>query len=254
MNSTFSLKRIGWLSKKEFYESFLPHFKIMAIVISSIVLIRFVVEYFRSMYETTSGTFNYEGVFIVFAFIYTINAFGELKQLATRADFLTLPASHAEKVFTKWLFTNVLYWIGVIVIFTLFYFFQNMIFMIWKGKALDAYELFSYQNLNGLHYLVVILSVYFFGAATFNTGAWYKTILWGIVLTLIYLGIVFLFGYMLFPELRGNTQEYGNEMNVPMELMLEEFWAVKLARFFIEYLAAPFFWLMTYLKIKEKEV
>lgn len=42
-------------------------------------------------------TFDYEGVYIVFGFIYTINLFSELKLLSTRADFLSLPASTEEK-------------------------------------------------------------------------------------------------------------------------------------------------------------
>jgi hypothetical protein len=255
MHSSFNLNRIGLLGRKEFYESFLPHFKIMTIVISAIILIRCVVEYF----ETPNGTvnnFNYVGVFIVFGFIYTINSFRELKLLPTRADFLTLPATTAEKVFTKWLFHVVLYWIGVAILFTVFYFIQKMIIGGMMHKPYESYDIFSKTNVTGLHFILIIFSVYFFGAATYNTGAWYKVILWGIIISLVYLFILMLFAYSLFPELRAAVRGEIHNTNVelPLDVMLEDFWVFKFSKFFILYLAAPFFWFMTYLKIKEKEV
>jgi hypothetical protein len=255
MNQSFNLKRIGWLSKKEFFESFFPHFKILTIVVSAIVLIRCVVEYFET--SNAVNNFSYDGMFIVFGFIYTISSFKELKLLPTRADFLTLPATSAEKVFTKWFFNNVLYWIGVIVLFTIFFFIQKMIIGGFMGKSFDSYQLFSKSNMVGLHYLIVVFSVYFFGAAAFNMGAWYKVILWGLLLSLLYIALLFIFAYMLFPEMRSlihNPTPHSENINVPIDLILEDFWIIKFSKFFILYLAAPFFWFMTYLKIKEKEV
>lgn len=258
MNLSFNLKRIGWLAKKEYFESFLPHFKIMTIVVSSLVLIRCIIEYFENEMNPKVVTFDYEGVYVVFGFIYTINLFSELKLLSTRADFLSLPASTEEKVFTKWLFGNVFYWLGVILIFTVFFLVQKLIIGYGMNKPTEAFNLFSKTNLTGLHYLIVIFSIYFFGAATFNTGAWYKVILWGIVLSLAYMILIFLFAYALFPEMRaelhGTTHVNYGVNNAPIDLMLEDFWIIKFAKFFIQYLAAPFFWFMTYLKIKEKEV
>lgn len=257
MNQTFSLKRIAWLGKKELHESFLPHFKILSIVVSSIILIRFVFEYFgmRSNDVDTTFHFNYEGIYVVFAFIYTINAFSELKLLSTRADYLNLPATSVEKVFTKWLFANVLYWIGVALLFTVFFLIQKLVIEVLMHRPFARFDLFDKELLVGIHYLIVVFSVYFFGAATFNTGAWYKIIFWGIVFSLLYMLLVFLFAYALFPELRAelhNTTHVSS--NAPINLMLEDFWLIKFGKFFLQYLAAPFFWFMTYLKIKEKEV
>ncbi len=255
MNQSFNLNRVGWLSKKEFYESLLPHFKIMTIVVTAIVLIRCVVEYFDP--STHVNNFSYEGMFVVFGFIYTISSFRELKLLPTRSDFLTIPATTAEKVFTKWLFGNVLYWLGVILVFVVFYFIQKIIIGGFMGKPFETFELFSRAHFTSLHYIIVVFSVYFFGAAAFNTGAWYKVILWGIVLSILYIALVFVFAYALFPEMRamihGNIESVGT-VNAPVDLILEDFWVIKFAKFFILYLAAPFFWFMTYLKIKEKEV
>jgi hypothetical protein len=255
MNQSFNIKRIGWLSKKEFYESLLPHFKILTIVVSAIVLIRCVVEYFTPS-NSTESDFNYESMFIIFGFIYTINSFQELKVLPTRTDFLVLPASAAEKVFAKWLFSNVLYWLAVIFIFTLFYFIQKIIIGGFMGKPFETYDLLSKVNFSGLHFIIVVFSVFFFGAATFNTGAWYKVILSAILLSLVYLALVFIFAYILFPEVRSILHgEIENVKNsAPVDLLLEDFWVIKFAKFFLTYLAAPFFWYMSYLKIKEKEV
>lgn len=257
MNQAFNLKRIGWLSKKEFYESFLPHFKILTIVVSAMILFRCVVEYFESSNNLTVHNFNYEGLFIVFGFFYTVGSFRELKLLPTRTDFLTLPATTAEKVITKWFFGNILYWLGIILLFTFFFFVQKIVIGGFMGKPTDTYQFLSKGNLVGLHYIIVVFSVYFFGAATFNTGAWYKVILWGIVLSLLYIALVFVFAYALFPEMRSMLHEHGNvnvQNSAPLDVLLEDFWVFKFAKFFILYLAAPFFWFMTYLKIKEKEV
>lgn len=257
MNQSFNIKRIGWLSKKEFYESFLPHFKIITIVLSAIVLVRFIVAYFEPSNDVTMHSFSYEGMFVIFGFIYVVNSFSELKLLPTRSDFLTLPATTAEKVFTKWLFANVLYWIGVLLVVIVFYFIQKLIIGLFMGKTFESFQYFSKELITGLHYIIVVFSVYFFGAAAFNTGAWYKVILWAVLFSLVYIALVFVFGYMLFPEFRAelhgeNIHRFNS--NVPVDLILEEFWIIKLAKFFIKYLAAPFFWFMTYLKIKEKEV
>lgn len=163
MNQIFSLKRIGWLGKKEFYESFLPHFKILTIVVSSIILIRCVIEYFRDTFNESGGivSFDYEGVFIVFAFIYTINIFNEFKLLSTRADYLTLPATAVEKVFTKWLFVNVIYWIGVALVYTVFYWIQKLVIGGLIGRPFGSFDLFNPDNLRGLQYLIIVFSVYF---------------------------------------------------------------------------------------------
>jgi hypothetical protein len=255
MNQSFNLKRVGWLSKKEFYESFLPHFKILTIVITAIVLIRCVVEYFDP--STHVNNFSYDGMFVIFGFIYTISSFKELKLLPTRSDFLTLPATTAEKVFTKWFFGNILYWLGVILVFVAFYFIQKIIIGGFMGKPFEPFEFFSQAHFTSLHYIIVVFSVYFFGATAFNTGAWYKVILWGILLSILYIALVFIFAYALFPEMRAmihGSIETIDTGNAPVDLILEDFWVIKFARFFMLYLAAPFFWFMTYLKIKEKEV
>jgi hypothetical protein len=264
MNQSFNLKRISWLSKKELYESFFPHFKILTIVVSAIVLVRCIVEYFEksSLHINSNGAyhhnnFSYEGMFIIFGFVYTINSFKALRHLPTRSDFLTLPATPLEKVFTKWFFGNVLYWIGIFIVFTFFYFFQKMIIGGFMGKPFDTFDILSRSNFTGLHYIIVVFSVYFFGAATFNTGGWYKVITWGVVLSLLYIILLFLFAYALFPEMRsllGGHMEFNSGNSASVDLMLEDFWVIKFAKFFILYLAAPFFWFMTYLKIKEKEV
>ncbi len=257
MNQSFNLKRIGWLSKKEFFESFFPHFKTLAIVVSAIVLIRCVFEYFETSEGNLSNNFSYDPMFVIFGFIYITGIFKELKLLPTRSDFLTLPATSVEKVFTKWLFGNVLYWIGVVILFVAFFFIQKIIIGGFMGKPFETFEFFSKGHFISLHYIIVVFSVYFFGAATFNTGAWYKVILWGIVLSLLYIALVFVFAYALFPELRAvvnGNMHVDDNVSVPVDLLLEDFWIIKFAKFFILYLAAPFFWFMTYLIIKEKEV
>lgn len=190
MNQSFNLKRVGWLSKKEFYESFLPHFKILTIVIGAIVLIRCIFEYFESSSTQTQHNFSYEGMFVVFGFIYTINIFSELKLLPTRSDFLTMPATTVEKVFTKWLFATILYWVGITILFACFFFIQKLIIGVFMGKTFDTFDLFSRSHVTALHYIIVIFSIYFFGAATFNIGAWYKIILYGIFLSIIYLSLI----------------------------------------------------------------
>lgn len=257
MNQSFQLKRIGLLGKKEFFEAFIPHFKVLTIVVSAMVLIRCVVEYFQAPHNSTSGGFNYEGMFVIFGFIYTVNSFHELKLLPTRSDFLTLPATTAEKVLTKWFFNNIVYWIGVALVFIIFFLIQKLIIGEIMGKPFESFDLFSKTNLNGLHFVIVIFSVFFFGAATFNTGGWYKLIFWGILLNIFYFILLFIFAYSLFPELRAlinGDHHLSQSNNAPIDLILEDYWVIKFGKFFLMYLAAPFFWFMTYLKIKEKEV
>ncbi len=252
MESTFSLKRIGWLGKKEFYESFLPHFKILSIVLAAMLFLKCLIAYFGSDQVRLTG---FEGLFVVFAFIYIINSFSEFKHLATRADYLNLPATAGEKVFTKWIFGNVFYWVAAFALFILFYVLQNLIIGVMMQKSIDTYNFLDPDLYKGLYFIIVVFSVYFFGAACFNKGAWYKVILWGLIAAIAYLLIVFMFAYALFPDMRAAL--HGNEVesqNVPIDLILEDFWLIRVGEFFIKYLAAPFFWFMTYLKLKEKEV
>lgn len=251
MNSSFSLSRIAWLTKKEFYESFLPFFRIMGIVLAGILVLTSIVAYFES---GKIDTISLEGFFAVFGFIYIVNSFEELKKLPTRADYLNLPATAFEKVFTKWMFGHILFWIGAMALFYIFYLSHQLIVEVFMNKPTDTYSLFTRENLQGLHFITIIFSVFFFGAAMFNTGSWYKVILWTIVGALAYLLVVTLFAYILFPEFRDGVHGVDVEYNVPIDLILEDFWMFKLGKFFIQYLAAPFFWYMTYLKIKEKEV
>lgn len=77
---------------------------------------------------------------------------------------------------------------------------------------------------------------------------------WAIGGFLTYMALVAAFAYLLFPELRMDGETINFDGNFPLDLMMEDFWLVRLGKFFISYLAAPFFWFMSYLKIKEKEV
>ncbi len=254
MESSFSLKRIGWLGKKEFFESFLPHFKIMSIVLAGMLFLKCLIAYFSNDNVHVSGI---EGMFVIFAFIYTVSSFSEFKHLATRADYLNLPATAGEKVFTKWIFGNVFYWIAAFALFLLFYLLQHVIIGVLMNKNFDVYEynFLDPELYKGLYFIIVIFSVYFFGAACFNTGAWYKVILWGLIAAMAYMLIVFLFAYALFPDMRAALHGVEVESQyAPVDLILEDFWLIRLGEFFIKYLAAPFFWFMTYLKLKEKEV
>lgn len=252
MNNSISLKRIGLLSRKEFFENFLPHFKILGIVLFALLVISCVIAYF----DPHDVDVHIEPAFVIFGFIYIVNSFSEFKSLPTRADYLNLPATAEEKVFTKWIFGNVYYWIGIALVFAMYVLLQELIIGLIMGHEVKNFNPFEQGYFKALHFIIVIFSVYFFGAATFNTGSWYKVLLWAVIGFVAYMILVFLFAYALFPDLRAaiHGDPSGLENGVPVDLILEDFWLLKLGKFFINYLAAPFFWFMTYLKIKEKEV
>lgn len=252
MNSSFSLNRISLLSKKEFYLTYLPFFKIMAIVLGGVLLVTSIVAYFES---GGMKTISLEGFFAVFAFIYIVNSFEELKKLPTRADYLNLPATALEKVFTKWLFSHVLFWLGSLALFCVYYLGHELIIGLIMNKSTASFTILSAENLKGLHFLTVVFSAFFFGAAMFNTGGWYKIVMWAVIGAIAYIIIVFCFAYLLFPEFRAGFHGVeAQDPNIPIDLIIEDFWMIKFGKFFLEYLAAPYFWYMSYLKIKEKEV
>lgn len=252
MNSSFSFNRISNLSKKEFYLSYLPFFKIMSIVLGGVLLVTAIIAYFEN---TGVKSISLEAFFVIFGFIYVVNSFEELKKLPTRADFLNLPATAAEKVFTKWLFSNVLFWLGSLLLFALYFLCHELIIGMIMNKSEASFNVFTADHLKGLHYLTIIFSVFFFGAAMFNTGGWYKVVLWTVIGALAYILVVFCFAYILFPEFRSTSDSVTiSNRNIPIDLMLEDFWMFKFGKFFLDYLAAPFFWYMSYLKIKEKQV
>ncbi|MCC6753631.1 MAG: hypothetical protein IT266_06570 [Saprospiraceae bacterium] len=251
MNTTVSLQRIGWLSKKEFFQSFLPFFRIMGIVFGAFLIVSALVAYFNPN-ETFDVSINI--AIFIFGFVYVANSFSELKKLPTRADFLILPASAGEKVFTKWLFTHVLYWIGACILFLVYYLLSEFIIGWILQRPIPDMHMSLSENLRGLHFATIIFSIFFFAAATFNNGGWFKLLAWAIGGFLTYMALVAAFAYLLFPELRMDGETINFDGNFPLDLMMEDFWLVRLGKFFISYLAAPFFWFMSYLKIKEKEV
>ena len=251
---TFSIKRILLLMQKTAYEN------------AKLVLIGLVTVFsFFSVFLFLNGLDDGDAwekmqVFYVVGFIISgifISgmAFTNLRTKEKTMSYLTLPASTLEKFISELLLTTV----GFIVIYTaIFYVFNFVVYLIGSSFNLHAniINLFDMEVLEGFMYYVILQSIFLAGAATFRKVPLFFTIFTvfvaGIVI-MIFVMIISL-GFKEYIESSDIVNFQFNGSDYDIEADMKNHFLVRYPKFMFYYLTAPIFWLVTYFKLKEKEV
>ncbi|MDD3077488.1 MAG: hypothetical protein PHH37_00060 [Paludibacter sp.] len=252
MNTTYSMNRVGLLLKRFFIENKQKELTFWGISIAVFVL-------FHN--PVTLGFY-----LIISGFIFAARLFKDFDYTSGGMHYLLIPATHAEKLTTAFILNTFYYFIMIIIVYVVGAFLGthlgNMIFgtnnevnlIIFNfagqhqevpfggnnsGNVLDLFRMFAVSQ-----------SIFTLGAIYFRRNVVGKTFL-AIIAFAIIIGI---FEY-LFVKYGFNFDEFKNgNIHINMfdiESVLPDY---KLGAQVLNYITIPFFWIVSYFRLTEKEV
>lgn len=204
---------------------------------------------------------NLNGLFysILFigGFIYTSNAYSELQQVQRSYSYLTLPVSTTERLGSAWLLSGILLPLFAMLAMTGVLLLANGILALLPGYSfghLSLQALFSGSSMNAVGVYVVTQPIFLLGAAAFRKHHFIKTLLALFVFMVILNAYTGLLGWAMFGGLEEREIVMGAEQ-VPAHLERLFTQTIPLvAEVVFKYVMAPFFLVVTWFRIKERQV
>ncbi|AXY75809.1 hypothetical protein D3H65_18265 [Paraflavitalea soli] len=285
MNQVFDLQRWGLLVRKHWGDN-RNKYTLSLAAIGSLLLL----WYGFLMLVDGSGAMNREGQIITYyvglfltGSLFASMLFSDLGNKSKALNFLAVPASHLEKVLVMMLYCIVIFFVCYTVIFYIVDFIMvhvhNAIQQARWEKDHSEGSTFKpailanvfgrfqpHENTNPFNALMLTLLIFFSVQGAYALGSIYfpnySFIKTTIALLLIILFFIFLVGQILsniLPEggFRGNFTEFnlpgpGNTWG--QQVIMLPSWTGDVFFGYFKYLLAPVFWLVTYFRLKEKEI
>lgn len=263
MNQFFSFKRFSLLVLKHWAENKRRY------GLSVLALAGLLAGWFVLMMLGEGGNPMNEGIqraayfFMLFAAgaFYASQYFRDLGSKARGGNFLLVPASSFEKLLCAVLFGVLLFF----VVFTAVFYLVDVVMVsiantYWgdAGKA-PVTNIFQANVLEsndgwGIRLLLLYLplqSAFLLGSVYFERYSFIKTIISGFVVFFIVFGLVYLLYSQFDPwdNVSASAGANADEYPVPVPA-----WIAKTYRFVVMYAFAPFFWIVAYYRLKEKQV
>jgi len=252
--NTFSLPRISLLYKRYFVEHWRRDLITLAVFTIPFLLI-------THLMGNDGSIIVFSLLFFFGCFYYASRVFEEIHRVGSGMHYMHIPASRQEKFFVNWSLSLVLLPFACVSIYILGSLLGNVLVPL-MPKFLGFHNIpFSSLQLSLvceqiLPAYVVIHATFLFGSLCFKKSAFFKVILWCIVIVL-FLGAI----QSLFSELFLNTiiESQPELMSMKLAQFLSEFISGNMA--WLKYvqhgfnaLLTLFFWTLAYLKLKEKQV
>ncbi|MDE1190651.1 MAG: hypothetical protein PW786_00675 [Arachidicoccus sp.] len=267
MNNRFSFKRLLLLVQKQFSENVKLYLYGTLALLGLLAIVMFLWTQIGGNTYKEETLFNLYliGLYIAGG-VFANYSFGMLSNKDKGIYWLTLPASHGEKLVCA-IFYNL---IVFTIIYTLFYFVvsQGAVAYI---KGLIKHDPFKYHyetinwNDDDINDEVTVFTYAFFAVQAFYLLGSVGIKRFSFVLTtaigaLLIIGFIFFMQYLSASFSKNslsfniiNARSYSNEGNVYHEYSISRF-ASDTIIFLAKFIWAPFFWLVTWFKLKEKEI
>lgn len=265
--SNFSFKRTGQLIKKQWVENG-RLYSMSALALTGILGVGFVLWLSMSgtRYEESSTyVFGLIGLFITGA-IFASTTYNMLNAKDTGIYWISFPASHLEKFLVTLFFNVVVFTVVYAALFFALKFASEayISYLVKNGDRLYSYEKIVWSHSEEITKVIpvfcyaffVIQAAFLLGSVSFKRFSF-------IITTVVIIGVLFLLGWYTFKigktafndEYNFNPfrvhSRYENgvykeyELNASLKTVIE---------LFLKYLLAPFLWLITWFKLKEKQL
>ncbi|GAA4426030.1 hypothetical protein GCM10023188_07630 [Pontibacter saemangeumensis] len=245
MNTELNLKRLGFFLRRQLYLNFSTMWIAITAVLGLLLIISALFAYFNRDADTLLGLRNlYLVVFMLGGYIFTSKVFDEMHAPQKSYMFLTLPVSAAEKLLAAWFISSPVYVVVFGLMMLVLSFFSSLL-----AGSVDALPfLFDRTFFTCIQVYIVTQALFLLGATAFRGNNFLKTLLAVIVAVLLIAAYSGGVGYLLFGQsnYRGgpsdefkDTAEYIFTKVIPML-----FW----------WLFAPFMLVVSYFKLKERQV
>jgi hypothetical protein len=181
----------------------------------------------------------------------TSNAYKEIHTPARSLFYLTLPATTSEKLFSNWFLTSLVYIIVANLVLMLVILIVNLIGMMFWSLPLNIFNPLSQENIRIMSVYMVIHSIFFLGSLAFRKNNMLKTILSLFVVSMAINLIMILFAWILFRQVGFHYQP--DTINSGLQTIIAQT-LPKVAEIMFYALIIPFCLLVSYFKLKEREV
>jgi hypothetical protein len=252
MNTTFSFNRLGLLIKRYFVENRQRELSFWGIVIVVFML----------MHQNVSV----EIFFYIAGFIFAARMFKIFAYTPGGMHYLLIPATHLEKLVTTIFLSTFYYLIMLLITYSIGTLLGtelgNAIFGTQHDLSLSLFQMDSvnstmnYSGIRQVNFLDFLLgfaltqSIFLLGSVYFKRNAVGKTFL-----TLISFAFVIgLIELVIFKVSFGSYHLNGQSLDVNFTSGDDVFAGFKLILKTIKYLLIPFFWIVTYFRLTEKQV
>ncbi len=257
-DNIFNPRRFLLLFKKEILQGYKPMLITIGAVIGAALFILLLSTRGEGYVQVQQGLFL--PLLWLGGLISTGMAFKEAHTAHQIHSWLMTPASRLEKFLQKLLMTTLFFILALIVTFFLATVLNSLVYLLVFKRAVPLFNPFQrWVWINIGHYLIV-QSLFFLGAVWFRKYNFIKTVLTiNILLTLLAI-VTGVFAYLIF---RGPVREAvaGNPSYFVMagQIIIQKFGALNpymigALKVFYFGLLAPFFWLVSWFRMREIEV
>jgi hypothetical protein len=189
-------------------------------------------------------------LFFVGGYLVSSRVFNELHTPARGQFFLTLPASNLEKLATAWLVSAPLYAITALLGLTLLSLLATLLNALAFGSEFVVFNPLTKSVIYMAGIYLVTQSIFLLGAVYFRKNNFMKTLLALFVIQAVISTVLSLVFYLMFG--RGGFQVTGEEMMVFPVFITD--WLPRIMKIVFWGLMAPFFLVVSYVRLKEREV
>ncbi|MFD3002255.1 hypothetical protein ACFS7Z_17925 [Pontibacter toksunensis] len=245
MNTELNLKRLGFFLKRQLYLNISTMWIAIGAILGLLLILSALFAVFSDDAEVVFGLRNlYLVVFMVGGYIFTSKIFDEMHAPQKSYMFLTLPVSATEKLLAAWLITSPVYVVVAGLIMLLLTSFSALL----AGNT-DAFPyLIDDVFFNCLGVYMVTQAVFFLGATTFRSNNFLKTLLVLIVVVLLIAAYTGGLGYLLFGQAHNRLEPDSGLKDTA------EFIFTRIIPMLFWWLLAPFLLVVSYFKLKERQV
>lgn len=252
-NNTFSFNRLFLLAKRQIVGNLNGLLIAFAAIAGSLLIISLLTGYSNPSSLLSLGPMFFVVLFIG-GYVFTSNIFAELHSPQKSIPFLTLPVSKLERLTNAWVLTAIIFPILALLVFALVILLSYLLLRIpipagafsilWSAKALKIVLIYC-----------ITQSVFLFGAVYFRKHNFLKTLLSLFVIQNVIGLVAAIVGYLLFGTFNFKSDDMIISQNI--NTGMESFFTVTLvqiAKIVFYYLTVPFFLILTWFSIKEREV
>jgi hypothetical protein len=249
--SKFSINRIYLLIRRQLTINSKNLIIAFSACLGVLVIINYLTIYFGGRVESDLIISLSFVIMFIGGYIFTSMGFNELHSPHKSYQYLMLPATTLEKIVSVWFLTSLTYTIVSLVLMVILVVLSNLFALLVGSIPVSFGMLLNYPIFKLIWVFLVTQSIFLLGSCYFRKNNFMKTLLALFIIGFI-LGIFGVInGFILFgSEFHGIDS---NELNGGMNVFMQETFPV-IIRFIFNFLLAPFFYVVSYFTLKERQV
>jgi hypothetical protein len=252
-NNYLNLNRFYLLTRRHILSNSKGWLIAFGAVSGALLVISLLTAYFNPE-NLPNLTPTYLTIMFIGGYIFTSNIFNELHDTRKAFHYLTIPVSTTERLLAAWVLTAIIFPFVSILLISLIILAANLIMNLTLNFE-PFQQVFSNGNIGGLRAYLITQSIFLLGAAYFRKNNFLKTVLTLFVFSMVVMALVSFFGYIfLSPLSEGSGLTIEPEgMTIRLEsLFLETIPGA--ARIIYYYFSIPFFLVVSWFTLKERQV